>query len=233
MIRMDSIDKIVQSYFASVTSVPFEYKGVTYQPKVLQVSPLIFRGFVCPSGCGACCLSYTLDYLPHLTPKALRHELGLKKRWIHFNGGITAVFSDTQEDVTTHHCRNLKPDGRCGIHTKHAFSCDFELLRFSVSGQHEGRNNLNHRLYGRGWNMLRVDGERGAQCYMTDADKKEVPDIVRKLNRLKDWTDHFGIDKTVLPEVIDWVSTGPHGEPLVVNKEFADVRPKRIRLPIL
>ena len=52
-------------------------------------------------------------------------------------------------------------NGRCKIHKANPFSCEFELLRFI---QHTDKTYLMTRLFGRGWNMLRVDNNRGALC---------------------------------------------------------------------
>ena len=60
----DFIDKIVTRYFACVTGEEFTYKGKTYKPRPLRISPLIFRGYTCPAVCGACCTRFSLDYLP-------------------------------------------------------------------------------------------------------------------------------------------------------------------------
>ena len=36
----DSVEKIITRYFATVTTVPFSYKGKTFDPQPLKVSPL-------------------------------------------------------------------------------------------------------------------------------------------------------------------------------------------------
>src|SRR6266496_2419298 len=61
----NSVDKIITTYFASITRKWFYFKGKMYDAKPLHISPLIFRHYTCPSGCGACCQRYELVYLPH------------------------------------------------------------------------------------------------------------------------------------------------------------------------
>lgn len=61
--------------------------------------------------------------------------------------------------------------------------------------------------------MLRIDGERGALCEMTDPDDFTKAEVLRKLRRLEEWSTHFGI-KTKLGAIMEWVATGPHDEPL-------------------
>lgn len=200
----DSIDKIVNTYFACVTNTKFEYKGATYEPQALRVSPMLLRDFTCPAGCGGCCPRFSLDFLPGED----RPE-NTKERAIEFNGKFVRVFSDKQDDHDGIKCKNLNlQDGRCGIYTHRPFSCDFELIRFLVSGNPEKRKNqMTQKLFGRGWNMLRVDGERGALCEMTPPDIKSVSEVKRKLKRLKMWTDYFGVVDTKVPKVLEWIES--------------------------
>lgn len=202
----DSVDKIVQTYFASVTKEKFTYKGVEFAPKDLHVSPLLLRGYTCPVGCGGCCPRFSLDYLPSENKSSLA-----VKRYIEFNNKQVEIYSDMQDDHEDHFCRNLnKTDGRCGIYLVRPFSCDFELIRFFVS---EDSTQLSQQLFGRGWQFLRIDGDRGALCSMTPIDKSSIADVIRKLNRLKQWTDYFGIS-TWIPEILRWIERGDADFPL-------------------
>lgn len=214
MAMVDSVDKVLSIYMACITAEPFEYKGKVYRPKPLQVSPLIFRGFTCPPGCGGCCPRFSLDYLPY---EALPDGVELAPRTVTVNGKAVMVLSDRQDDHRNHHCRNLNmDDGRCGIHGRQPFSCDFELIRFieyAPTPKREARAVVTQKLFGRGWAMLRVDGERGALCEMTEADDATKAETLRKLRRLQEWSRHFGIH-TKLALVMEWVATGPHSEPL-------------------
>jgi len=217
MVLRDSVDKIVTSYFPCVTKERFEYKDETYNPIPLRVSPLIFRGMTCPANCGACCSRFSLDYLPQEN-----HPYHLETRPIEFAGRIVHICSDLQKDrAGEYYCRNLdERQGRCNIHLKHPFSCDFEVLRFKkVTNSKTKIARLSNELFGRGWAMKRIDGYRGARCEMTPISKEHVSELLRKLGRLRDWTEHFGI-LTCIDEILDWVTTGPHENPLYVNQEF-------------
>lgn len=208
----DSVDKIVRTYFGSVTKENFVYQGITFKPRFLTVSPGILRGYTCPSGCGGCCPRFSLDYLPDEE----RPE-GTTKRIIQFNNREIEIYSDMQDNHANHHCKNLNmTDGRCGIYLKRPFSCDFELIRFFTS--EDGTTRLSQQLFGRGWQFLRIDGERGAKCEMTPIDKQSIEDVVRKLNRLKHWTDHFGIS-TWVPEILKWIKRGDADIPLHLTLE--------------
>ena len=138
-----------------------------------------------------------------------------------FNGRKIVMFHDAQDDHQEHHCRNLdKESARCMIHENNPFHCDFELIRFV---QYKEKTIITQKLFGRKWAMLRFDEEhRGTLCEMTTASKMTTSDTTRRLMRLKEWTDHFGL-RTYLPRIIAWTSTGPHeyalrigGEELVV-----------------
>ncbi len=203
---IDSVDKIISVYLASVCSRSFLYKGNIYQPKPLIVSPLIFRGFTCPSRCGGCCPRFSLDYLPS---DDIPYALTL--RTVEVNYKSFTVLSDTQDDHRRHFCRNLDMNsGRCQIHGRHPFSCDFELIRFI---RFEDKTLQTQKLFNRGWAMLRVDGGRGAGCEMPPVDEKSCQEVVRKLGRLRQWAEHFEIS-THLATIIHWAKGGPQVEAL-------------------
>lgn len=192
----DSVDKIVMRYLACVTDEPFTYKEILYEPKTLHVSPGIIRGYKCPAFCGGCCQKFTLDYLPSESQPD-----GCEKRFIKFNENQIEIWTHYQKDNKTDRCQNLiKEDGRCGIYLVRPFSCDFELIRFMTSNEF---NHVTQRLFGRGWNMGRVDGNKGAKCEITEADEESRKDTIRKLNRLQEWANHFRI-KTKIPTIVKW-----------------------------
>ena len=199
MNSIDSVTKIITQYFACVTKEPFTYKKKRYLPRRLRVSPNLFtRKMDCLPGCGGCCRAFTMDWLPGelLSDKTWGHT---KNRMIEFDGRTVMVVSDIQENNDSYYCRYLTPKkGRCGIHEKHAMSCEFELLRFNMFQDIKSNNQLSNRPFGRGWAMLRIDGERGALCHDTwcdaEPDPERIADFAGRLKRLKDWTDHFGID---------------------------------------
>lgn len=210
----DSVDKIVTVYFASLTKNVFRYKGSTYPPRAILVSPLLFRDFTCPEQCGGCCPRFSLDYLPS---EAVPYPMAA--RTIIIEGRPVEVFTDFQAHANTHYCGNLDhASGRCGIHGAHPFTCDFELLRF-VSRQEVVH--FNQKLFGRGWAMKRIDGGRGARCSMLPPSADTIPEILRKLHRFRNWADHFGID-TWIPEITAWVSSGPHSSALKLTPGALD-----------
>jgi hypothetical protein len=189
---------------------PFVYAGKRYTPKPLHVSPCLFRGYTCPPGCGACCARFSLTYLPGEEQPGV----GLKPFSVAFNMRKVLLLVDEQAQGG-HHCRHVrKEDGRCGIHGKQPFSCDFEILRFK---HHDDRAILGTFLYGRAWAMLRiVDEGRGAMCETTPFDDDVRADIARRLQRLGTWMEHFGLRTSRLARVLEHVRTGPHETALVL-----------------
>lgn len=196
--QADSVDKIVTSYFSTVTAEPFTYRDVRYPVPELVVSPLLLRGYTCPIGCGGCCPKFSLDYLP-----TERKPPGVTARTVMFNGHPVTVYSDMQLGNRGDRCRNLQVDGRCGIYLVRPFSCDFELIRMMPTGERARR--LSQQLFSRGWNMKRTDGGRGAKCEMTPPDEYTVSEVLRKLTRLEDWARHFGL-ATRVPQIMTWVA---------------------------
>lgn len=208
----DSIDKVVTSYFAAVNARPFTYKGREYPVRTLVVSPLLLRGFECPPSCGGCCPTFSLDYLPDE-----EHPYDLEERYVEVNGRHVRIMSDTQRDREEHHCANLRmSDGRCSIHGKQPFSCDFELIRF-LHSHNAGSVRMLTKLFGRGHAMLRVDGERGALCSITPTSIEARDDAVSKLRRLAQWCDHFHVKHRV-QYIIEWAMQLPE-EPLVLEAD--------------
>lgn len=199
MAQIDSIDKIVTSYFSVVTAEDFDYKDITYKKKDVVVRKEIFRGFTCPASCGACCSRFSLDYLP-----SEPHPYNLTERVVTFKGKPVTIYSDIQNDHEDYHCRNLNKDnGRCGVHGKHPFSCDFELIRSIKFTDPNRTDTLTTKLYGRAWAMKRIDDSRGAMCELLPPSKETIDEVIRKLNRLKMWCEHFQLKHRV-DTIIDW-----------------------------
>jgi Fe-S-cluster containining protein len=215
---INSLDKVVFSYLAAVTKCDFQYSEKTVIAKPLIVSPMIFRGFQCPENCGGCCPRFSLEYLPSEPRPEYKEFVGYE---VSVNGKNFTMYHDEQSDHLDHHCRYLdKITGRCDIYPRRPFHCDFELLRVYTGKK---GNRLTTQMFGRGWQFLRIDNQRGALCKITQTTSKSLEEVVRKLKRLKEWADHFQLD-TWLPEIIEWVASGPHVKPLLLatDKQIKD-----------
>jgi len=222
----DSVEKIVERYFSAVAKKPFEFNGKRYGPKPLFVSNQLARGYTCPLNCGACCPVFTLDYLPsEETPE------DVSDRQFKFNDNWVTVRSNEQPlNRTSHCCYVSREDARCQIHPIRPLSCDFELIRPRAC---EKRNELRVAKFGRAWNLTNaVDGSKGTRCEITNPTDKSIADTIRKLNRLRKWTNHFGLGRTWIPEIINYLQSGRwKSGPIIlgINNNIAAILPKTIR----
>jgi Fe-S-cluster containining protein len=200
MVMINSVDKIVMTYFACITDQGFNYQSRKFEPKPLLVSPFLFRSFSCPENCGGCCPKFSLDYLH---PVKSLPDVNL--RTVEFNGKLIEVYSDNQEETEGHFCKFLDlTNGRCKIYERRPFSCDFELVRFVMKDE---RNILTQKKFARGWAMTRVDGNKGALCDLNPPSINQVKEVIRKLIMLEQWAKHFGIS-TKIEKILDWIATG-------------------------
>lgn len=209
----DSLDKIVGSYMAGLCSHTFDFKGRRYEPKRLIASPLLLRGHTCPAGCGACCGSFSLDFLPD---EAILD--GVTARQITVDKRTVVIMSDRQRKAPDRWCRHLdRANGRCRVHARRPLACDFELIRLL---HYTDEVVLTQKLYGRFWAMARLDGGAGTLCEMLPADAGTVAEVNRKLERLLDWSRHLGI-VTKIPLVLDWIARGDRNTSLRLSREAA------------
>jgi Putative zinc- or iron-chelating domain len=206
MRHADTVDKIVEVYLAGLCRESFIYKGKLYLPKPVVVSPLVLRGYTCPARCGACCGSFSLDYLPTETSPEMASP-----REVKLHGHRVGLYSDRQRDVRERWCRHLdRASGRCGIYNRRPFAGDFELIRFLIFAD---RVVVTQKQYGRAWAMTRLDTRTGALCEMLPADLRTKTEVIRKFQRLAQWAAHFGI-RTCLSDVLRWLADGDHSRAL-------------------
>jgi hypothetical protein len=213
---IDSVDKVFCSYIAGVCDEDVHWKGKVFHPHTLRVSDGLFRGFSCPANCAGCCPRFSLDYLPFEERSDSPH---IQSRVIEVNGKEKLIYSDLQDDHSSHFCRYVNQEGRCCIHGLQPFTCDFELIRFSISSSQDRANQLNQRMFGRGWSFQTVDGARGAKCSITSTSFDTVVDAIRKLERLNQWCEYFEI-RTCLPTIIEQAKTNLPSFPILL--EFRD-----------
>jgi hypothetical protein len=206
MRHADTVDKIVQVYLGGLCRHTFTYKGKNFTPKEVVVSPLLLRGFTCPTQCGACCGSFSLDFLPSeaCSPRAV-------PRLIELDDQKVALISDLQEGVPDRWCRHLsRASGRCSIYERRPFACDFELIRLLMF---DHKVVVTQKQYGRFWAMERLDGERGASCTMLPPSERTIAEVARKFDRLLAWASHCHVE-TCVPQILEWIRMGDHSLPL-------------------
>lgn len=203
-----SLDKIVQTYFAAVTKKEFVYKKKTYTPRTLIVTPNIFRQDKCHENCGGCCHRVSSDWLP-----SEQYDVRAAKRSVEFDGKSVDIF-EAHPDDTDERCHYLDPTtAHCKVHMNRPMHCDFELLRF-VEFKDKFRLSVQH--FGRGWNMKRICGNRGALCTLSEPTPAAIKDAHRRMLRLFEWTEHFGLD-TWIPEILEFIEQGPQGLNLICD----------------
>ncbi len=212
----DSVNKIIFTYFAAISKVPFDVSGTIITPKPLKVSPTLARKHVCGTGCGGCCLKLSLDYIKE--EKERLGPPGVKWRTVEFNKKPIRVWTDFQRYNTGDRCRYLSLEtGLCDNYLTRAFSCDFELIRFYM-GKTNKFNLLGQGPYGRKWQLTRFDGGEVNQCKFKTPHKDYVAETIQKLGRLKQWADYFGLTETWVPEIIDFLESGRWEKGLIVLK---------------
>lgn len=198
----DSLDKVVMTYFKAFAKAPFMYKGKEVGPMTTFLSPTLARKLLCLANCAGCCsVRFSLDWLPFEDNYGDNHMV---ERLV-MGKPVLSVFQEPATDPTDRHCKNvIKENGFCGVHGKHPFSCDFETVRIKHWKE------LNKAVvgvgpYGRGWQLMKVDGTRGALCeHVSD---EGVEESLRKLARLKGWMDYFGIENKV-NSALDYLNDG-------------------------
>ena len=196
--HFDSVQKIIDRYFVAIAKKDFIINGVRYSPKPLHISPQIRQGYSCPSSCRACCKNYSMDYLPtenephmDLAPHSFRKYVSNGKRL-----KIKTYFAES-----FYYCQFLnKENGRCLIHLERAFSCKIEPLRFREYKDHIWCGVM---PYGRGWNMKKINGERGAICTFDGMKTTRDEGIREAIVQLGDWAEAFNIPHKV-QEILEY-----------------------------
>lgn len=189
----DSVDKI-KAYLEAAGS------------KEVILSRLFFRDYTCPANCGACCPRFSLDYFEGERWELFKATYPDKVKFFKQRevDGVV-IYTDAQDDHKDHYCRNLdKSTGRCTIHKSNPFSCEFELMKF-IHRKSADKSLLINKLFGRGWAMKKINGERGTKCEMLGFDYDKLLRDLALLKELNDYANRFGITTTKLPQIIKFI----------------------------
>jgi Fe-S-cluster containining protein len=208
----DSVGKIISSYFSVVNTEAFKFDKINWQVKPLKISPLLLRDTICPENCGACCSKFSLDWIP--TEPRPDHP-DMKERYIKFNDKdylVYTIYPENKPSISKYHCMFVNSIGRCEIHGAHPFSCDFELIR---PMHYKDRNLLLTKLYGRCWNLLKVNNIRGGLCKITEINESGKTETKRKLLRLQQWCNYFELP-TKIDQIIDWIQSEQNTQPITL-----------------
>lgn len=215
--RVSTIYKIAECYFRAFALEDFTLDGqVVKVPSEVVISPLLWRGYTCPAMCGGCCFKFSLLWIPEESKPNNHYTHNPEPKRYSFNGKDKLFLEDDQSGNDDKYCKHLqKEDGRCGIHGKHPFACDFELIK--ILHKKNDRTWVGTKLFGRGWNYKAVDGIKGAKCAITPVNDESVNDVLRKLNRLKQWMDYCGIENT-LAQVIEHGQSSSRNVALIIKR---------------
>lgn len=169
----------------------------------VQLSPKFFRSYECVDRCCACCPKFSLDYFPggRWEKFKIRYPGKLKlfeKRTL--NG--VQIYSNFQVDNKFYFCRFLNlTTGKCTIQDYKPFSCKFEIIK--VSKLKDGAI-LIKKKFSRGWNLKRLDGQRGARCKILPFNYLEFLEDINLLCELNEIGNQFRV-KTKLISIINFL----------------------------
>lgn len=211
--QSNSIEKNFDQ-LAVVAKKPFLVGKKQYLPpeNALKISANFWKKYNCYLGCGACCMYFSLDYIPEEIMKLQAEYPSITrvlKREIVVNSAVKTYYSVQHQPQTIRSSPKLfcgfldLPSGACSIHEANPISCQIELMKFMYDHRH-GVGRLQKRDYGRKWNMIRsVDGGRGAICDFSDFSEEQfMKTDLAILRGMVKWAEWFGIE-TWLPEMID------------------------------
>ena len=225
-------DKIVCKYFGAVTREEIRWHDHVITPLPLIVSEMIFRGFTCPTNCGACCTQVatmqleggnTLDYLPTEERASISQV-----EMVEINGRSFPIYREDMHPLTTslfpmlgadrQCCRHLTAEGRCGIYQQRSLACDLPLLQVTQYRTSKLCNMISIKKFGRGegyskktgqaTGWKRIDGGRNTMCQLLEITSESTEDTRRRLRRLNEWTSYFRLH-TWMPEILAWAEQEP------------------------
>ena len=186
---------------AVVAREPFSVNGEVYRPPAsVKLSPTFWREYKCFLNCGACCPSFSLDYLPEERDCVVDDELreGCIEVTLSVNNSDRVIYSYPNVPASVRHKREFcrfvdTTTSACRIHTSRPFSCRIELIKLRMI---KSRGLISKQPYGRGHSMTRVfDGCKGAICEFGKFSEEQFwNNDLPVLEQLKDWADYLGID---------------------------------------
>lgn len=186
--------------------------------EVLLVQPSLARSFSCVSGCTACCLPFTLDFIPKEMEKMedskIKRRTGrtvgvdFQKRKVEVNGSQRSVYTYPQYKDDRCPYLGTRPDGNPGCSfwdtgSGQPLECA-AAPQLLMSTRGDKYATLSKRPFGRAWAW-----QETPQCEFTDLVMKpeDIPDDlnlsneIELLERYKAWANLFQI-KTVISPVI-------------------------------
>lgn len=168
-----------------------------------------FRGFGCPSGCGACCSNVSLDFIKDSDRWEVFKTLysdKVEKFKEHTTPEGVEVMSYSNTDHKGKKCSFLNMDnGRCTVHEAAPLPCRIAPVKFIDKRVSSGKTFLNASAYGRAWAFTQIDGvTKGAMCEILGFDYNKFLNDLEMLKELREYAIKLGI-KTKLKYIIDFL----------------------------
>lgn len=173
----------------------------------VALGPSVFRAFRCVSGCTACCLKFTLDYIPEEEEQLdVDRAVQFHQRSVHVGGAWFDLYTSDQTDhVLCDFLTAVRPEGGlgCALYPRAPLSCaSAPQLQFLTHGPNQ--TNILKRPFSRAWAMAETP-----QCEFTaefdEETRASVIGDVALLDRFISWARYFRIP-TVLPHVREFLS---------------------------
>lgn len=207
MSSFDSLNKL--RYFLELLSNPL---------LIIAVNKTFWGDYTCPPGCGGCCHSFSMDLFEDEFeqfkvnyPEQVEYFKPVQASF--FNQEVTIYSNRDLAEIRfkkntplERKCMFLSGIGRCAIHKNTPLLCQFELNKFSFD-QKRNRVILRKKLFGRGWNLTRIDNQRGALCEILPITPETIEIVKRRdialLKRLTWLLEQFKVEVNRGHELLD------------------------------
>lgn len=205
----DSVTKLVH-HLASFARdvVTLDGKRVVETPPTrVTIGPSMFRRFICQDSCTACCLKFTIDYMPAEfdgIPDDLRERVPWRERDVIVNGVARTVYTFDQSRLPA--CPYLTAPLAhggvgCALWPRSPIECA-AAPQVTFRYQRPSHGSLSKRPFGRGWQFTPP-----AQCQFVNEDDEVALRLILQrdaalLERYAAWADYLGVD-TLIPAAVD------------------------------
>lgn len=204
----------------SKKKVKIEGEKVTSQPSQIKIGQSFYKGFKCEPGCTACCLNFSLDFLPENLEKFVkgRDRYPFDERKIRVNGKEKSIYTlpdnfDDGECIFLTNYRTDSDEGKgCKFYPTPPLSCLSEPQVKFIYRSDLDTTYLQKRPFGRASQWTNTP-----QCKFEGEWEKE--EDLKILNRFKGWSEYFGID-TAIHELIEGVKDSKRETETVWKKKW-------------
>ncbi|MFW6017082.1 MAG: hypothetical protein ACOCRK_11640 [bacterium] len=208
----DSTEKLL----SQITSISLE--KISYNDNLLnetvnkkfKIGKSFWRKFICAKGCTACCLNFSLDYIPKefelYVDDNLKSEF--KERKVTVNGKEIIMYSVLDNFRDTGKCIFLidrRTDDKtvpgCNFYPNPPLSCLSAPQILFTSRSNNNTGYLLKKIFGRYWNF-----EEEVQCEFKKDNNYDYSQELHILKRFKWWIDYFEID-TMIDDYISLIDS--------------------------